>query len=165
MLRLASFHQRQHRYHQQIHFIPWIHNTMADTTSRSFHLSDSDFLTHFNSHFPQPTSWTLHHLRPETLSSLISALCKRPSPLATQPSAPVLPPWLGNSGSLFAHPSTSTLSFHPSKIKFPSYKYLPTVTDTASSPPPNDRSGLAQWKMLCVRLRRHTPAWGPQTLV
>ena len=120
-----------------IHFIPGIHNTMADTASRSFHLSNSDFLTHFNSHFPQPTSWTLHHLQPGTISSLISALCKRPSPLASQPPAPVLPPWLGNSGSRFAHPSTSTStpSFHPSKIKFPSYKYFPTVTNTAPSPP------------------------------
>lgn len=57
LLRLASFYQWQHQYHQQIHFIPGIHNTMADTASRSFHLSDSDFLTHFNSHFSQPTSW------------------------------------------------------------------------------------------------------------
>lgn len=70
--------------------------------------------------------------------------------------APTPPQPHGTHGSPSAMLSTSTPSYQTSLIKFQSYKVLPATTAIDSSPPPNDRSGLARWKMTCVRQVAHS---------
>jgi len=50
---------------------------MADDASRLQHLTDSEFLHHFNSVHPQETPWTLCQSRPEMITSMTSALQRR----------------------------------------------------------------------------------------
>jgi hypothetical protein len=77
----ASEHQRHHRYCSEFSFIPGELNVMMpDAASRLFHLSDTDFLAHFNTHFPQTgNTWRLCHLPRATRSSLMSALRRQPA--------------------------------------------------------------------------------------
>ncbi|KAI2493227.1 hypothetical protein MHU86_21301 [Fragilaria crotonensis] len=77
LLRLNALHQRAHRYVSRHHYIAGTANSMADDASRLWHLSDSDLLTHFDSAYPQCTSWTLHHPTPTMLSALNGALSKQ----------------------------------------------------------------------------------------
>lgn len=166
LLRLAALHQCRNRYSQQIHYIPGTHNTMADTASRAFHLFDAALVSHINASFPSPPpAWPLSHPTSDMLYSVTSALCRMRWLPASQHIAPAPPQPHGTHVSPSAMLSTSTPSYQNSPIKFPSFKFLPTATTMDSSPPPNNRSGLALWKMPCVRLRRHSPAWGPTTPV
>jgi len=50
---------------------------MANDCSRYWHLSDDQILTHFNSVYPQPSSWELLTLQPLIHSALISALSRQ----------------------------------------------------------------------------------------
>ena len=58
LLRLGALHQRYHRYVPQHDYVPGKANVMADDASRRWDLSDSALLSHFNSTYPQDTSWT-----------------------------------------------------------------------------------------------------------
>jgi hypothetical protein len=105
----ASEHQRHHRYCSEFSFIPGEANVMPDAASRLFHLTDSEFLTHFNTHFPQTQGrWRLCHLPRATRSSLTSALLRQPasnqwlSPLASDK------PHSGPIGTLSARSRPST---------------------------------------------------------
>ena len=51
---LNSSLQRRHRYCSVASYLPGELNTMADDASRLQHLTDSSFLAHFNSQYPQP---------------------------------------------------------------------------------------------------------------
>jgi hypothetical protein len=137
---------------------------MADDASRLFSLSDAALLTHFNTTYPQSTSSQMHHLTPEMLSALISALFKKRQLPESLLKEPLLPPQLGPSGLPSVTTSTLIPSFPNAQTPFPSYKYLPTATAMDPLLPAVDLSGLAQWKMPCVRWARRSPAWGPQTL-
>ena len=60
LLRLNALHQRHFRYVPQHDFIAGsATNVMADDASCRWDLSDQDLLTHFNSIYPQVTSWML----------------------------------------------------------------------------------------------------------
>jgi len=50
---------------------------MADDASRLQHLTDSEFLHHFNSVYPQETPWTLCQSQPKMTTSLTSSLQRR----------------------------------------------------------------------------------------
>jgi len=50
---------------------------MADDASWLQHLTDSEFLHHFNSVCPQETPWTLCQSRPKMITSVTSALQRR----------------------------------------------------------------------------------------
>jgi hypothetical protein len=108
LLRLNAVHQRAHRYVARHHFIPGVLNSMADDASRLWHLDDAHLLTHFNSTYPQPTSWQLHHLAPSMHSALIGAFSKQRCVHAALLNA--TPPRIphGASGRPFAPHSAST---------------------------------------------------------
>ena len=79
----ACLHQRQHEYCHQASYIPGPINVMADDASRLQHLTDAQFLSHFEQNYPQDKDWLLVRPNDETVSSMISTLrCK------SQPPAP-----------------------------------------------------------------------------
>jgi hypothetical protein len=77
LLRVHSLHARLLRYIPSHDYIPGPTNGMADCASRKFDLSSNEFLTHFNSVFPQPSPWIECHPRQEMISLTISALSKK----------------------------------------------------------------------------------------
>ena len=107
----AAEHQRQHRYCHVSQYLPGEANVMADDASRLQHLTDSAFLSHFNSQYPQHKPWQLLQPPPESTSKLISNLLSpsraKPTPLATATHKP--PPSATGSSS-----ATSSLSPAPS---------------------------------------------------
>ncbi|VEU39857.1 unnamed protein product, partial [Pseudo-nitzschia multistriata] len=73
LLRLQSLHQRLFRYVPRHDYIPGPANTMADTLSWAWHLSDSQLLAYFNRFFPQSLPWQSCRLRKPMYSALILA--------------------------------------------------------------------------------------------
>ncbi|KAI2500159.1 adenylate kinase [Fragilaria crotonensis] len=93
LLRLNALHQRYHRYVPQHDYIAGTANVMADDASRRWDLSDSAFLTHFNTVYPQATSWKLLHLEPAMHSAVIGALLRQRSvPASLRIGSPRPPP-------------------------------------------------------------------------
>ena len=162
LLRLLGIHQRFHRYVPRFDFMPGKSNPMADDASRLLHFSNSTFLTHFNSTYPQPQSYKLVTPTLPMISSVISALrmkmCKLESLL-------VEPPPLahtGPSGKSTPISWASTPFSTPSKIKFQSSKFSSSEFDLASLQPSSVRSSLGQLKTTYGLLPRRTWPWGPQ---
>ena len=77
LCQISSLHQRYHRYCSEVSFINGVENVMADDASRLQHLTDTEFLHHFNSVYPQERPWTLCQSRPEMITSVTSALQRR----------------------------------------------------------------------------------------
>ena len=65
LCRMASLHQRQHRYHARVFFLPGDMNRMADDASRLQHLTNDAFLQHFEQNYPQAKPWTLLAVPPD----------------------------------------------------------------------------------------------------
>ena len=76
LLRIFALHRRFYRYTSSITHLARDLNQMADDASSRWDLIDNKLLAYFISMYPQPTSWTLSTLQPETSLSLISALSK-----------------------------------------------------------------------------------------
>ena len=77
LCQISSLCQRCHRYCSEVSFINGVENVMADDASRLQHLTDSQFLHHFNSVYPQETPWTLCQSQPEMITSVTSSLQRR----------------------------------------------------------------------------------------
>ncbi|KAI2503277.1 adenylate kinase [Fragilaria crotonensis] len=166
LLRYNAFHQRAHRYVARHHYIPGPVNAMADDASRLWTLSDAALLTHFNTSYPQATSWQMLHLSPETSASLIGALSRKRQLCAALLNVAPTPPHHGRSGRPFVPASASTpLAWIPPEIPSLFSNSTPIATAAAPWPPVVDLSGLARWKMPYERWTRRTPGWGPLTLV
>jgi hypothetical protein len=165
LLRLNSMHQRAHRYVARHHYLPGSLNHMADDASRLWHLNDVEFLTHFNSNYPQTSCLQLHHLTQPKNLSLTGALSRQrctPDSLLSA-AVPLIPH--GASGRTFVPSSAST----PHSPRSPATRYLfsnclPTVTDTAASLAVGDRSVLERWRTPYKVWGRRLPGWGPRTL-
>ena len=163
LLRLNSIHQRHYRYVSKSGYIPGSANAMADDCSRLWHLTDSQLLAHFNSTYPQAQPWQIVQLRPEMLSSLISALQRQRPALDSLLSRPPTKTPIGPNGKpLFprstAWTPTSTASNHTSTFLFS--KYLPTDYDTANLPPAGDLSSLNVFRHTYGPSPRKS-VWGP----
>ena len=165
LLRLFGIHQRHHRYISRHDYQPGISNKMADDASRLFHLSDEEFLAHFNHHYPQPTSYKIVHPRPELTSAVISALHRKTSNVESL--LVELPPPVptGDSGFSTAISWASTPYSKPSKTKYPSFKSSSIEFDPDLVQPINIKSSLEQLKSTYGQLHRRTYPWGPATLV
>jgi len=165
LLRLQSYHQRYHRYVPRHDFLAGSRNVMADDASRLQHLSDVDFLTHFNSTYPQPQSWRLWTPPPQIISSVISALHRRPSKPASFLLAPRRPMPTGCSGtpSALLWPSTPYLPI--SKSQLLSSKSSPIATELAKSHPVVTRSDLERSRMSYGALAKRSLDWAKVTLV
>jgi hypothetical protein len=166
LLRLNALHQRTHRYVARHHYIPGPVNSMADDASRLWHLTDSALLTHFNSRYPQHTSWELQTLDPTMASALTGALFRKrhvPESLSNGVSPPTP---LSASGRPFVPISAS----HPASRTAPTTaslfcNSLPNGTALASLPPAAALCDLAQWRTPYEAWGRRLPGWGPRTLV
>ena len=163
LLHIAALHRRHFRYQNQLHYLPGPLNSMADDCSRLWKLSDRDLLTYFNSRYPQSTSWSMHHLRPEMLSALTSALQRKRS----QPESylPVIKKGSkhGASGWRFASPLMSTPTFRRWPTQSCSYRPSVCGGETDVSRPVASPTELAPWKMPSGLSARGFPSWGPKT--
>ena len=164
ILRHLSLHQRFHRFVNQLDFVAGTANSMADAASRLFHLNDRDFLTFFNSTFPQTVPWRLCTLPPTLISAGISALRMQTcSPASFLP--PLKPRQLnGQSGPTIVHPYPSTLPFKTVPIPSLSSRCSPTATAGDSSTPVGARSVVAPLKVPYGALAKRLRQWGPRTL-
>jgi len=93
LCRLDSNHRRHHRYFHETAHIKGTANTMADTISRSMHMSDDALLTLFNTTYPQDKPWRMCPL-PTAMHSALSSCLRRKRPdvascLQHNPTAPV----------------------------------------------------------------------------
>jgi hypothetical protein len=64
-------HQQHYRYVPQHLFIAGTSNVMADDASRRWHRTDSQLVSHFNTLYPQKTSWTLQTRLPDAMHSAV----------------------------------------------------------------------------------------------
>ena len=163
LLRLNSIHQRHYRYVSKSGYLPGPANAMADDCSRLWHLTDSQLLAHFNSAYPQALPWQIVQLRPEMLSSLISALQRQRPELDSLLSNPPTKTPIGPNGKpLFprstAWTPTSTASNRTSTFLFS--KYLPIDSATANSQPAADLSSLNVFRPTYGPSPRKS-VWGP----
>ena len=162
LLRLAALHQRHHRYLAQHDYIPGPSNVMADDCSRLWHLTDTQLLAHFESHYPQRQPWQLFPLREQMHSALISALFKRRSEPECALNEPVPTIAIGPSGRSSATPTLSTLSYATSRTQSPSSRSSDSSIETDVSPPATTPSELALWRTRSVQWARRWPHWGPK---
>ena len=156
LLRLHSLHQRHFQYLSKSEYIPGVYNTMADDLSRFWHLSDSQLLSYFQSHYPQEQPWTIVHLRPEMRSGQMSALRMKRADLQSVLNVPPPKMAIGVSGQNFARPLPSTPSLKPSPTSY----LLPFDYDADKLPPMATPSALGRWKTTYVPSARRSPAWG-----
>ena len=163
ILRQQSMHQRYHRYVSLKDYVPGPLNTLADDASRLAHLDDHQFLTYFNSTYPQPTPWHLYHLPHAMLSCGTSALHTRMYPTASFLHAPPPPHPNGAFGKHSATPFISLLPFKTSKTRSPICRYSPTATGMDSSTPLVALSEAARWKVPYAPLAKRWRVWGPRT--
>ena len=161
LLRLQAYHQRLHGYVPRTDYITGPHNRLADDASRLPHLSDSQFLTHFSTLYPQKLPWRLWTPSPQLYSAVISALLNKPCDLASVQAATKLPLPIGRDGEPSVHPWPSTPYSTPSKIRsrFSKSSLCATAVDKSAA----TQSGDAQWKVPYGRLAKRLPVWGPPT--
>jgi hypothetical protein len=163
LLRLFGFHQRYHRYVPRHDYLSGPSNPLADASSRLFHLTDSQFLSHLNSLNPQKRPFRLLHLNKKVVSSVISALQNKPSNLEcllVEPKQPGLPGPHGNSSAL-SWPSTPYCK--PSKTKYLSYRSLDNVFDQEQLHPKAIQSALERLRITYGTLGKRSSTWGPKT--
>ena len=163
LLRLHGIHQRLHRYVARHDYMPGPSNPMADDASRLFNLSDSNFLSHFNSTYAQNQPYKLVTLPPQVISCVISALLRKTC--SAESLTVALPPVIdtGKSGPSSQLSWASTPFSKPSKTKYQSYKSSSTAFDPADLQPAAIKSGLARLKSTYGQLARRTSPWGPLT--
>jgi hypothetical protein len=165
LLRLASLHQRHHRYFIQYDHIAGDANAMADDASRLWHLSDSQLLAHFEQTYPQLLPWKLVPLRSPMLSALTSALRRQrvAMPLVlNEPTHRTIP---GPFGLISAPPMTSIPYWKLAQTQSRTSRSLLSATGMDVLPKMANPSALAQWKTPYVPLARRWPASGPRTNV
>jgi hypothetical protein len=164
LLQYTALHQRKFRYLARHHYIPGPVNSMADDASRLWHLSDSALLSHFNSSYPQSSSWQMHHLTPATTSAVIGALCRKRRNTVSLANDTPLPLPVGTSGTASVHPCTKTHNPSLPHTLSPCYNFLPSAIAPGAARPAVNLSDLGQWRTPYERLVRRTPGWGPLTL-
>ena len=162
LLRLQALHSRHHRYIPMHDFIPGHLNRLADEASRRFTCSDTDLLNHFNSHYPQPRTWTLLTLRPAMHSALISCLHKK----RVEPPSVLHDPGektnIGDTG-WSSVPRTPWIPTAPPKTLYRTYKCSPGASVMDASHPPVDPYALTQFLTPYETWDRRTHGWGPLT--
>jgi len=144
-------------------FTPGDSNQLADASSRLFHLSDSEFLTHMNKSFPTQPSWILVPPPPGLLSAMNSALLKQRLPKASLMEDKTQTRPHGISGPNSVWPSTKTRISQPSTTQSHYYKSSPIDIDQAHWLPVGIKYVLEQWKAPFAPLDRRSPNWDNKT--
>ena len=167
LLRLNALHQRHFRYVPEHAFIAGKSNVMVDDASRRWDLSNSELLTHFNSHYPQSNSWTIRTLPNAMHSSAVTALLlrRRSLPVTLQIAKPPRPVPGTPAGNVSAPPWAAGPICSTSKVT-PSPCSCSSRTDIAQAPsrPALAPSDLGLLKKPSAKWRRRSPGWGPLTL-
>ena len=163
LLQLLAIHQRSHRYVPRHDFIPGKSNPLADDASRLFHLSDSQFFSHFHNSYPKKTSYRLVTPTSNLISAVISALRTKTYNAAFLQDVP--PPTIptGTNGSSSQLNWASTPFSVPSAVKFQSSKSSSVEYEPVDPQPADVKSSLARLRSTYGVLRRRTSQWGPQT--
>ena len=161
LLRLFGIHQRIHRYVPRHDYIPGPSNPMADDASRLFHLSDTDFLTYFNTKYPQPVPYKLVTLSWPMNSSVTSALRRRTSNAVSLQAELPLPTPTGQNGTSLQLNWASVPYSKPSKTKYPSFKSSSDAFALEELQPARIKSSLEQLKSTYGALRKRSKQWGP----
>lgn len=165
LLRYAALHRRRHQSNNQYSHLPGQYNLMGDDASRLFHLSDPEFVSHFNSAYPQPRPWKLCHPTTATSSAVISTL------LPSQCTAEYLrtelrrPPPRGGSGKNSAPTSSSTRASPIWPTPSPYSWSLDNDGVTDASRLLGTKLGLEHRRMPYVRWHRRSPTWVGTTRV
>ena len=136
---------------------------MADDASRLWNLSDNEFLTYFNSTYPQHISWTLCP-PPKLMTSLLtSALLTEESNMASVRLALAKQPPPGASGPSSVLPSTPTRASATLTTPWSPYSSLASAGVTVALHPKGNRSWLAHQNMRCAKWVIPFPNWGSWT--
>ena len=159
LLRLFGIHQRFHRYVPRHDYIPGLSNPMADDSSRLPHLSDSLFLSHFSSTFPQKQPWRLVHPQSQMLSAVISALRTKTSPRESLLVAPPVPIPIGLPGSATQLKWASTPYSKPSRTKYNTYRSSSEEFVPAFYQQHELQSSLDRLKITYGRLHKRSSLW------
>ena len=159
LLRLFGIHQRHHRYVPRHDFIPGQMNTFADKASRLFSLTDSEFLSYFNTHHPQTHSYKLWSPSKQMLSAVITALRNKTSVPESVLVVPALPGAIGNNGNVSRTSWPSTPFSKPSKTKYPSFKSLLGASGQDNYHPAAIPSALERLKTTYGRLAKRSWSW------
>ena len=159
ILRLAAGLQREQRAHHRIGHLSGTDNQMADDASRLWNLSDTEFVTYFNQHYPQTKSWQLYRL-PNTVNSLMtSVLLSEESNAESVLQELQRQALCGPTGANSAPNSEWTRDCRPSKTHCSSSSSLEVATAVEKLHPVRNRSGVELRKMPCVRWARPFPHW------
>ena len=159
LLRLASLHQRHHRYQHVVTYLPGDQNLLADDASRFVTYSDTALLTHFDTAYPQIEPWQLHHPNSETLSSVISALLGKRH---VTPFQPAVPPPKTVFGPPRGHPSVTRSSLTPYSQRTKTRSQFFKCSQPASVAAAN-RSKLTPLLTTYSQLQKRLSHWGPKT--
>ena len=133
---------------------------MADECSCLFHLSNSQFLHHFNTTFPQKSSFHLVHPRSEMLSGVISALQRKTCPVECLQGDLQPPTLIGKPGPNSQITWASIPFSKPSRTKYLSYKSSPDEFDPASYQQEEIPPSLDRLKITYGVLDRRSSPWG-----
>ena len=165
LLRLFGIHQRHHQYVPRHDYLPGPSNPLADDSSRLFFLSDSQFLSHFNSEHQQTTSYQLWTPTLKVVSAVISALQRKRSPpeslLVVPP--PAQAPGISGATTVLNWPSIPFSK--PSKTPYLSYKSSSSEFDKETLQSTAMPFALEQLKITYGTLDKRSKVWGPTTLV
>ena len=127
--------------------------------------TDSHFLHHFNSSYPQQQSFKLVNPHSKLSSSVISALHRKMCSLESLLAVPPPPTPIGQSGLISPLSWASIPYSKPSATKYPSSKSFCAESELANLPPSAVHSSLDRLRTTYGRLHRRTLHWGPQTPV
>jgi len=146
-------------------YTPGSSNTLADCCSRSFDLSNMEFLTHIQRLYPVKSSWKLVTPPSELTSQLSYSLFGKLHRQASTPPAAqqTTPP--GTCGKTSALASSLTPNWWTLMTLFPCCNSSPSVIDEVSLLPAGLQSALAPWKAPFVPWARRSPHWDAWTPV
>ena len=163
LLQLAARLRKHHRAYHRIGHLAGASNDMADDASRLFHLSDTAFLSHFNSTYPQKAGWQLCPAPAAWLSSVTFELYPKTSRRGCARPAAKPPPPPGPSGVVSA-PNCALIRASPNMmIRSPSSCSSHANIAPESWPQTKSPCGLEPPKTPSVLWARRSPAWGPST--
>jgi Reverse transcriptase (RNA-dependent DNA polymerase). len=164
LLRLLGMHQRLHHYIPRHDYIPGGSNPMADDASRLFHLSNNDFLAHFNSTYSQDNGFRLVNPTPSLVSAVISALLRKPFNVESLRAEVPAPTPTGAPGHSTQLRWASTPFSKPSRTKYQSYKSSCTEFDRAALHETRVPYALGQLKITYGALAKRSPCWATRIL-
>jgi hypothetical protein len=156
LCRLASIHQRTHRYRFNAEYLPGPLNVMADNLSRHWDLADSQLLAYFNSTYPQTQSWQLCHLSPALTSIAMKALSVQHCDPASLKADKLLPAPTGASGPTFVCNTTWIPTCPKDPMQYTGSKFSLSEYKQAGFPPPTSLSELTRWQTPSLTLARRT---------